>query len=417
MPPGVTRSFDFPALQAGTNWMHAHTLQEQDLLAAPLIVRDFKAIAADEQQVIILLHDSSFKTGEEIFAALKPAGWGMAHSASPLGASGAPMDSMASMGRGAMAESNTSGMGAAMQGMPTGSMDLNDFEYDAYLANDRTLNDPEVVRTERGGRIRLRIINAASATVFITDLGDLKGELIAVDGMDIIPLRGQLFPVAMGQRLDICLQLPPQEVAQPILFLREGASQRSGIVLAPPNASVARLPTTASAALTMTLDLEAHLVARTPLHERKPDRSLEIGLIGDMQTYSWQLQRLLEPILVREGERVEIIYSNRSRMAHPMHVHAHHFEVVAINGKRLPGAIRDTIHLPPSTSVTIAFDADNPGKWPIDRHHAYHMAAGMLGYLHYEGVAYVIIFATLIHRVAMDVPQKETTGRIGQKRA
>jgi hypothetical protein len=40
------------------------------------------------------------------------------------------------------------------------AMDLNDIDYDAFLANDRTLADPEVIRTEPGGRVRLRLINA-----------------------------------------------------------------------------------------------------------------------------------------------------------------------------------------------------------------------------------------------------------------
>jgi len=33
-------------------------------------------------------------------------------------------------------------------------MGLNDVHYDAFLANDRTPADPEIVRVERGGRIR-----------------------------------------------------------------------------------------------------------------------------------------------------------------------------------------------------------------------------------------------------------------------
>ncbi len=37
-------------------------------------------------------------------------------------------------------------MGSGMMGM-----DINDIEYDAYLANDRTLNDPEVVTWKRAG--------------------------------------------------------------------------------------------------------------------------------------------------------------------------------------------------------------------------------------------------------------------------
>ena len=53
--------------------------------------------------------------------------------------------------------------------------------FDAYLANDRTLEDPEVVRVEPAGRARLRLINGSAASNMIIDLGVLEGELIAVD--------------------------------------------------------------------------------------------------------------------------------------------------------------------------------------------------------------------------------------------
>jgi hypothetical protein len=61
------------------------------------------------------------------------------------------------MGSGSMGAMN---MGSGM------AVDLNDIDYDAFLANDRTLADPEVIRTEPGGRVQLRLINAASATQF-----------------------------------------------------------------------------------------------------------------------------------------------------------------------------------------------------------------------------------------------------------
>ena len=39
--PGKFADYNFPALPAGTRWMHSHFgLQEQNLLAAPLIVRE-----------------------------------------------------------------------------------------------------------------------------------------------------------------------------------------------------------------------------------------------------------------------------------------------------------------------------------------------------------------------------------------
>jgi len=54
----------------------------------------------------------------------------------------------------------------------------------------RTLDDPEVVRVEKSGRVRLRIINGSSGTNYFVDLGSLTGELIATDGMPVQPIRG-----------------------------------------------------------------------------------------------------------------------------------------------------------------------------------------------------------------------------------
>jgi hypothetical protein len=45
-----------------------------------------------------------------------------------------------------------------------GMTHANDVEYDAYLANDRTLSDPEVIAVQPGP-MRLRIINGATLAV------------------------------------------------------------------------------------------------------------------------------------------------------------------------------------------------------------------------------------------------------------
>ena len=93
-------------------------------------------------------------------------------------------------------------------------------DYDAYLINDRTLLDPEVVQVEKNGRVRLRIINGSSGTNFFVNLGDLQGELIATDGMPVTPVSGSRFPLAIAQRIDVRVQLP-REGAFPILTQRE----------------------------------------------------------------------------------------------------------------------------------------------------------------------------------------------------
>jgi FtsP/CotA-like multicopper oxidase with cupredoxin domain len=89
------------------------------------------------------------------------------------------------------------------------------------------------------------------------------------------------------------------------------------------------------------------------------------------------------PLGVKAGQRVAIELVNRSMMAHPMHLHGHHFQVVALDGTPLAGAVRDTVLVPVNGSVTLAFDADNPGRWLFHCHNLYHMATGMMTELAY----------------------------------
>ncbi|MGH6851834.1 MAG: multicopper oxidase domain-containing protein [Methylocella sp.] len=45
--------------------------------------------------------------------------------------------------------------------------------------------------------------------------------------------------------------------------------------------------------------------------------------------------------------------------------------------------MRDTVLVPPKTTVTVAFDADNPGWWAFHCHLLYHQHAGMFATLRY----------------------------------
>ncbi len=389
--PGATSEYRFDLARAGTNWMHSHLgLQEQQLLAGPLIVRDG---AGDRQGGVLLLPDFTFTPPAEILARLAASGGhiGSGAAETEMGMVRAPagMDH-AAMGHGAMATGgDMAGMehGAASESAMT-QMDLNDVAYDAFLANDRTLDDPEVVGVERSGRVLLRVVNAATSTNFWLDLGALTGTLVAVDGRDIAPFRGRRFELAMAQRLDIELDLPAQAAAFPILAEREGDRPRTGIVLATPGAAVAKVaPEAETPAPPVLLQLERRLAAAEPLSDRPVDRALTTHLTGSMANYEWGIDgRPFEdrrPLDVRQGERVEVTMVNDTMMSHPMHLHGHHFQVVGLGAARLSGAMRDTVLVPPMERVTIAFDADNPGDWPFHCHNLYHMAAGMMTTVRY----------------------------------
>ncbi len=370
---GADQGYDFAA-RSGTHWMHSHHgLQEQMLMAAPLIVRAAEDARTDTQEVTVLLHDFSFREPAELLAEL---GGHSGHAA-------AMPD---------MAMPHTDAAPMTMGTSPAGaSMDLNDIEYDAYLANDRTLADPRVVRTERGGRVRLRLINGATTTAFWIDLGALEGTLIAVDGDAVLPIAVRRFPLAQGQRADVLLDLQGTG-AFPVLAQREGDRRRTGIILATPQARIAKVASEAdSAAAAVDLSLEARLVGVQPLPPRRVDRVHRIALTGTMTPYAWSIDdrtwRDHQPLVVAHGQRVEVTMVNRSRMAHPMHLHGHHFQVTALGDTRISGALRDTVLVPVNGSVTIAFDADNPGRWLFHCHNLFHMATGMMTELVYDNAA------------------------------
>src|SRR5258707_6807697 len=359
IPSGDTRSYDYAPI-AGTYWMHSHQgTQEQNLMTAPLVVRSAEDMRADRQEVVLMLHDFSLQTPDELLAGLTKSNG--SQSAMPKSSMGNNMN----MDSGSMGAMNSGTMNA--MNMASGmAMDLNDIDYDAFLANDRTFADPEVIRTDPDGRVLLRLINAASSTQFWIDLGALTGTVVAVDGHPVRPVRGSRLPLATAQRVDVLIDLPGNG-AYPIFAQVEGKRARTGIVLAASGAPVSRLAAEAAEnAPPVDLSLERRLEAITALAPRAPDLTHRVILAGAMAPYAWSMNGEywpnVTPLMVAKGQRVAIEMVNRSMMAHPMHLHGHAFQVVALNGVPLGGAVRDTVLVPPKSSVTVAFDADNPGR-------------------------------------------------------
>src|ERR1700681_3264576 len=378
IPAGDSRSYDYAPIP-GTYWMHSHQdMQEQSLMTAPLIVRSAEDVRADRQEVVLMLHDFSFQTPDELLAGLTKSNG--SQSAMPKSGMGNNMN----MDSGSMGAMNAMNMAPGM------AMDLNDVDYDAFLANDRTLADPKVIRTEPDGRVLLRLINAASSSQFWIDLGALSGTVIAVDGHPVRPVRGSRLPLAMAQRLDVLIDLPGNG-SYPILAQVEGKRARTGIVLATSGAPVSRLAAEAGEnAPPVDLSLERRLEAVTPLAPRAPDVTHRVILAGAMAPYTWSMNGEhwpnVTPLMIAPGQRVAIEMLNHTMMPHPMHLHGHAFQVVAINGAPLAGAVRDTVLVPPMGSVTIAFDADNPGRWAFHCHNLYHMMTGMMTEVRYPAI-------------------------------
>ena len=110
-----------------------------------------------------------------------------------------------------------------------------------------------------------------------------------------------------------------------------------------------------------------------------------------MVNYVWTINGAAYPdrnsLDVRKGERVGIAFTISTSTGHPMHLHGHDFQVVEIDGEKISGAPRDTLMVPPSSKMTVVFDADNAGIWALHCHLLYHLDSGMFTVIKYSNGA------------------------------
>ena len=392
IPPGGSFRYDFPLKQSGSYWMHSHYgLQEQQLLSAPMVIRSPTQSKVADTEFTVVLGDFSFTSPQDILKGLigktramteKTQGKGMPDS-KPMSMS-TPKEPLV------VQQWDPASKRLVSRKVQAAAPDI-DVKYDALLANRRTIDDPQVSEVKPGQTVLLRLMGASSATNFFIDTGKLDATLIATDGEDVQPLRGNFFQLSVAQRLDLLVTIPETGGVFPILALGEGSLLQAGVLLATPDVKVPKRPLAIQAQQKMGgLDntQEIHLVAKEPLPERPVQRSLPSVLGGDMMTYIWTINGAPYPnrnsLNVKEGERVELVVSNTTGMSHPMHLHGHIFEVTEIDGQKINGAKRDTILIPPKSTFKVIFDANNPGVWPYHCHILYHLATGMFTVLKYE---------------------------------
>jgi FtsP/CotA-like multicopper oxidase with cupredoxin domain len=82
-----------------------------------------------------------------------------------------------------------------------------------------------------------------------------------------------------------------------------------------------------------------------------------------------------DPLVVKLNQRVRISLANLSMDSHPIHFHGHRFWVVGTDGGELPDGARwpeVTVNVPPGTTRTVEFVADNPGDWAFHCHKNHH---------------------------------------------
>ncbi|MDQ7071630.1 MAG: multicopper oxidase family protein [Rhodobacterales bacterium] len=352
VPTGGNFDYDFAVPDAGTYWYHAHNRSAEQVargLYGALIVEENDAPDVDRDEVLVL--DDWLLNPET--AQIDP-DFTSRHTRSHAGRRG-----------------------------------------NFVATNGRYQLSLPVVQSER---LRLRLINAANARIFVLQLAGLEGWIVALDGMPLPaphPVSEDLV-LAPGQRIDLFVDVIA-EVGETAHLVRvddnEGLSQVAFPVAArgtqvrrgppmplPPNPdqNVTNLEGAMRARLNMGGGAMGSLDAAIFQGDRKSFQELVEanqfwafnGIIGMTET------PLLEADL---GQTVRLEILNDTVFPHAMHLHGMHFREVQKDGTL--GPLRDTLLTYGGETREIAFMANNPGDWLFHCHMLSHADSGMMTWL------------------------------------
>ncbi len=321
--PGETFRYAFDVPHAGTYWYHAHHRSWEQVakgLYGPLIVEEPDPPAVDHD-ITVVLDDWRLERGGELHES-----FGNRH----------------------------------------------DFSHGGRMGNfARALFSRDTVR--RGDRIRLRLLNAATARMFPVSIGGGTGKVVAHDGMPLaVPVSLEDLLLAPAQRTDVIL-----DVTGPISFAlqtRQGPHDLGTIAVggsnpAPNGAPVAPLPAPdipapdRNAATRLTLVMQGGAMG---------------GRHGGNDFWAFNDQSGLPERPWRRfarGETARIAMRNDTAFPHGIHLHGHHFHELREDGSL--GHYRDTTLVDPRESRDVLCVFDNPGKWLLHCHTLGHQASGM----------------------------------------
>lgn len=373
--PGVTQkatasgeslTYKFVAPDPGTYFFHPHVGVQLDRgLYAPLVVEDPREpLSYDDEWVVVLDDwiDGVNGTPDDVFAEVKQ---GMGEMGSMPGMSMRYM----------LMDAKSELLGG----------DAGDVKYAYHLINGRLAADPEVYTAKPGTRVRLRIVNAGSDTAYRVALGGHKFTVTHTDGYPVQHRQVDALLIGMGERYDVLVTLA--DGVFPLVALAEGKDQTAMATVR--TSSGGRPPATARPAeLSGSVVTAAKLKAaeEVQLKQAATDVTHQVKLTGGMDKYDWSVNGVrfdmenptATPLLIRAGQRVRLDFVNETMMWHPVHLHGHTFQVAG------GGPRKDTTIVLPKQTVSVFFDADNPGQWLLHCHNAYHGEAGMMALVAYQ---------------------------------
>ena len=232
--PGASFLYEFTPPDAGTFFFHPHVGVQLDRgLYAPLIVEPRTETLDYDREAVLMLDDwldGIDGTPDAMLRRLRRAGMG--------GMDGKDMgDSKEPMGMRRGRHTTLSGrrpgpdsLVTMVKGIERDGDDAGDVRHPLYLINGRPPEAPARVTVGRGDRLRLRLINAGSDTIFCVFVEGHQLTVTHADGQRVRRVHTDALVIGMGERYDVLLDAE-----------RPGAHRIIAVPLGKPGRAVATL--------------------------------------------------------------------------------------------------------------------------------------------------------------------------------
>lgn len=231
-----------------------------------------------------------------------------------------------------------------------------------------------LVETQRpGARIRLRLLNAAAASIMFVAFEGLRPLVLAIDGEPceaFAPFQA-LLPIGPGARFDVMVDLPTQAGAEGRLVLRGAGPDLPVVRFKTEGQPRKDLPPIASLPLNPLLpamiDLKASrkleiVIAGGPKMPMPAGPAVPFSLNGSAAT-NFAATPLFS---VKRGTPITLALVNRTGFVQQIVLHGHHLRLLHDLDDGWDPYWRDSAIIAAGRTKHVAFVADNPGKWAIE---------------------------------------------------
>ena len=191
---GETYTFQFPIVQSGTYWYHAHDLQEQIGVYGAIVIEPQKKSIKVDKDIVLVLSEWTDESPESILKNLKRRNeWYSVRK-----------NTVQSLDR--VIKNKAVGAYLKQSFNRMNPMDLSDILYDKFLINGLNANSLEDLKPNE--RVRVRVINAGSSTYFHVNYAGGAMEMVSADGVDVEPVKVNHRLMGMGETYDFILTIP-----------------------------------------------------------------------------------------------------------------------------------------------------------------------------------------------------------------